>query len=602
MRSNYIRALRANAWCRYLGWLSLLFFPPFCWLVIEYHNFRKLDVLLTFCRTRPRPALFGLLAVTAFFLLALLLLRRGAAACALTGGLSCLVAYINYTKLALNGDYFFPKDIAMAKQAGSLLSFLSGGLPKWMVPALVLLVLWCGALALLGTALPLGRADRLFCAASAIALGAVFCASPSRTLWLLDRFSIQMEATGLQSVNYTSNGFLGAFALNLQQLRVQPPAGYSPDRVEALLARYPGTPSTGEAFDVVVVLSESFCDIRELPGLTFSQNPLTNFDAIRARDNCYSGTLYTNAIGGGTVRPEFELLTGLDTEALPSGSTPYEYVTRPLESYVSNYRDAGYRTVAIHPFIPEFYARDIAYPYLGFDAFYSHRDLEQMAPLFYKRGYVTDQSLEPIMEQLLDGSDGPMFLFAITMENHQPFAPLPEEEIQIQVSSGLLSQSSLDTVTTYVQGLYDADQMLGRLAEYIDSRERPTLLVFFGDHKPTLGDNYAAYAESGLFPADLNYEFQYRKKMYSTPFLICANRELDPGLFSGNRDNELSPCYLLDAVALSTGFQMTPYMQLLAELHETVPYYNQRLTMPITPEVQASVQARQWATYHRLMG
>ena len=142
--------------------------------------------------------------------------------------------------------------------------------------------------------------------------------------------------------------------------------------------------------------------------LPICQDPLTNFDAIRARDNCYSGTLYTNAIGGGTVRPEFELLTGLDTEALPSGSTPYEYVTRPLESYVSNYRDAGYRTVAIHPFIPEFYARDIAYPYLGFDAFYSHRDLEQMAPLFYKRGYVTDQSLEPIMEQLLDGSNGPM--------------------------------------------------------------------------------------------------------------------------------------------------------------------------------------------------
>ena len=40
MRSNYIRALRTSAWCRYLGWLSLLFFPPFCWLVIEYHNFR----------------------------------------------------------------------------------------------------------------------------------------------------------------------------------------------------------------------------------------------------------------------------------------------------------------------------------------------------------------------------------------------------------------------------------------------------------------------------------------------------------------------------------------------------------------------------------
>ena len=105
MRSNYIRALRTSAWCRYLGWLSLLFFPPFCWLVIEYHNFRKLDVLLTFCRTRPRPALFGLLAVTAFFLLALLLLRRGVAACALTGGLSCLVAYIDRKSTRLNSSH-----------------------------------------------------------------------------------------------------------------------------------------------------------------------------------------------------------------------------------------------------------------------------------------------------------------------------------------------------------------------------------------------------------------------------------------------------------------------------------------------------------------
>lgn len=600
MQSSVIEALRSK--CQYLGWFSLLFFPPFCWLIIEYHNFRSLGALLAFCRTRPRPALFGLLVVISFFLLALLLFRRAAAACAVTGGLSCLAAYINYTKLALNGDYFFPKDIAMVRQAGSLFSFLSGGLPKWMAPALVLLILWCAALSFLGTALPKGRALRLFCAAAMIAVFAVFSADPSHTIWFLNRFSIQMEATGLQSTNYTVNGFIGAFALNLQMRSVQPPSDYSRAYVEELLARYSGIPSTRENFDVIVVLSESFCDIRELPSLTFSQNPLANFDAIRSRTSCFSGTLYTNAIGGGTVRPEFELLTGLDTEALPSGATPYEYVSAPLESYVSNYRDAGYRTVAVHPYIPDFYARDSAYPWLGIDNFYSHQELEQMGPLFYKRGYVTDQSLEAIMERLLDSSDKPMFLFAITMENHQPFTPLSEEEIQITVSSDRLSQSSLDTVTAYVQGLYDADQMLGRLADYIDGRERPTLLVFFGDHKPTLGDSYAAYAESGLFPANLNYEFHNRKKMYSTPFLIYANRELNPGLFDGNTGNELSPCYLLDAAALCTGFQMSPYMQLLSELYEAVPFYNQRLTMPLTPEIRNFIQIRQCVTYHRMIG
>ena len=52
---------------------------------------------------------------------------------------------------------------------------------------------------------------------------------------------------------------------------------------------------------------------------------------------------------------------------LPDGATPYEYVDGPLEGYVSNYKDAGYRAVALHPYEPSFYARNSAYPHLGFD-------------------------------------------------------------------------------------------------------------------------------------------------------------------------------------------------------------------------------------------
>ena len=600
---NYIHRLRAFKPLRWAGWVSLFFFPLYCCLVLEYYNAGRLDALITFWQLHTIHAVFGLLVCSILFVLLLFLFGRADLTCGIMGGVSILLSFINYMKLALNGDYFFPRDIYMAGEAGSLLSFLSGGLPKYMPLAILLLVLWCVLLATLDLRLPLRRADRLFWAASALSLSTVFCSSSAHVAGLLERFSIFNEFTMLQSVNYTENGFIGAFILNLNNMNLRQPGGYSKDYVEQLLNSYEPTPSSEEPFDVILVLSESFCDLREMPGLTFSQNPLPRYDELLLRDNCYSGSLYTNAIGGGTVRPEFEILTGLNTEVLPSGATPYEYVVSPLEGYVSNYKDAGYRTAAMHPYDPNFYARSGAYFFLGFDSFYGHDELYATQALEYSsRGFPTDASLEAHIERLLDEAEEPTFLFAITMENHQPFSPMPEEDITLTVSSDRLSKENLDTVTTYVQGLYAADQMLGSLADYIDGRERPTVLIFFGDHKPTLGANYAAYDESGFFPAIGNYPFQTRRKMYTTPFLIYANRELDPGLFSQNTGNELSTYYLLDAAALCTGFQRTPYMNLLLDCFQKAPFYNERLTMEMTPELQEVVRAIHGVTYDRLHG
>lgn len=598
---RYIHRLRAVRALRRAGWASLLLFPAYCWFVLEYYNNSGLQDLLAFWRQSRSQAYFGLLVCFVLFGLVLLLLGRAAPACLLTGGVSVLIAFINYMKVALNGDHFFPKDVLMAGETGSLLSFLSGGPPKYMLCAILLLFLWCAGLAALGLRLPIRRPTRLFCAASALSLCAVFCAGTSRTTGLLNRFDIYTEFTMLQSMNYEGNGFIGAFALNLNTMSLQQPQGYSRGYLEQLLSGYPCTPADGEPFDVILVLSESFCDLREMPGLTFSENPLPRYDELLRRDNCYSGSLYTNAIGGGTVRPEFEILTGLSTEALPSGATPYEYVDGPLEGYVSNYKDAGYRTVAMHPNTPSFYARNTAYPWLGFDSFYGIDELYSIEPLEYSsRGFPTDASLARHMERLLDQAEEPVFLFAITMQNHQPFNPMPEQDITLTVSSDRLSPESLDTVTAYVQGLADADRMLGELADYVDSRERPTVLIFFGDHKPTLGANYQAYDESGFFPASNNYQYENRIKMYHTPFLIYANRELEPGLFSQNTGNALSTYYLLDAVALCTGARRSPYMNLLLDCFQKVPVYNERLAMEITPDIREFIRIIHSATYERL--
>ena len=88
--------------------------------------------------------------------------------------------------------------------------------------------------------------------------------------------------------------------------------------------------------------------------------------------------------------------------------------------------------------------------------------------------------------------------------------------------------------------------------------------------------------------------------MYSTPFLFYSNRELEPGLFTQNTANELSCYYLLDAAALCTGFQRTPYMELLLDCYQVSPMYNERLLIPMTPELQEAIQAIYCVTYERL--
>ena len=50
--------------------------------------------------------------------------------------------------------------------------------------------------------------------------------------------------------------------------------------------------------------------------------------------------------GGGTVRPEFEILTGMTTSMLPSGNVPYQqYVFNNIYSYAREFKNQGYDTI-----------------------------------------------------------------------------------------------------------------------------------------------------------------------------------------------------------------------------------------------------------------
>ncbi len=604
-----LRALRASLQCnkawRAARYVLLAFFIPFIWAVTEMFNYEGLSKYFRFIGLHPGSAALAFCVTALLFAAFLFAVRRGWIAAAILGALYLICGYVNFIKTALNGEHFTPWDLAMAGKMGQLLSFTRIRLPWWayVVPFIVAAFVW--VLWFLGADLKtFGKWDALWRPIGTLLMLALLILPFAKPKWAektLKKFGMSFMDAALQSSNYRANGFVGAFTLNLVSMNVEAPEGYDEDAVKELLGGFSGTEGTGKTPDVICILCESFWDIRNLPGTTFSKDPLAYYDALCEMDNAYSGTFYSSATGGGTVRPEFEVLTGLTTDFLPAGTVPYQYVKSPFPNYVSNYKEQGYTTLAMHPYDKTFYSRSSAYGAVGFDAYYGDSEIAEMVDVTYKRGYISDDSFaDAMIKQLEAHKNEPTFLFGISMENHQTYYALQHGDIEITVDNPALSGATKDAVTTYTQGAYHACQMMEKLVNYINSRGKDTVLVLFGDHLPTLGPNFDAYRAAGLFDGEAA-DTAEAKLMYGTPFVVYANYDMESGILK-KKGNEISPYYLLDAVALSTGTARTPYMDLLLERFGEVPYYNSRLMMKKTKAVKALRRTQELITYDRVFG
>ena len=127
------------------------------------------------------------------------------------------------------------------------------------------------------------------------------------------------------------------------------------------------------------------------------------------------------------------------------------------------------------------------------------------------------------------------FLYGISMENHQPYTPEKfNNDCQTTVTADILSPEELDVFRSMLEGIIRADQALGELTTALRDFQEPTILVFFGDHRPnlTLPDGETAYTKLGLCPGTWTYNWvpEQFNDLYSTDYLIWAN---DAALLQG---------------------------------------------------------------------
>ena len=297
-----------------------------------------------------------------------------------------------------------------------------------------------------------------------------------------------------------------------------------------------GMPEAMETSDirpnVIVIMSEAFIDPTVIYNLEFSTDPTPNFR--RLSQNHITGDLVVPVFGGGTANTELEFLTGSPMFFMGSAYyVPYNsvgrYFFRDIDTAIPHlFRQNGYRTVAVHPFTRYFFNRNTVYPRLGFDEFIGYEDMED--PI-YKGFFVSDEFFtDEIIAQILLAEDinEPLFLFGISMQNHWEFWGNKYEDWPQDVTaySPYLTERELGNVNSFVQGIYDADKQLGRLIDFIEERETPTIVVFFGDHLPILGEHTDAIFETLGYISDQRlfmWNEDDRRKMFTLPYLVWSN-------------------------------------------------------------------------------
>ncbi len=282
---------------------------------------------------------------------------------------------------------------------------------------------------------------------------------------------------------YDHYGFAYCFWTGAFDRGIDEPEVYSERAVERILDRLEPGAEPAEKPDIVMVQLESFFDVRYLDDVELEEDPIPVFRALK--EDYSTGFLTVPSMGAGTANTEFEVLSGMSLDYFGMGEYPYMTVLQEeaCETVARDLKAMGYGAHAVHNYAGNFYSRNSVFAQLGFDTFTS---LEYMNGVEYNPiGWARDEVLlEPIL-QALDSGDGPQFVFAITVQCHGKYQrgeDSPEaEDLAVDWTDDEEEENAL---AYYLSQLRETDAFVGQLVQALERRDRPAVLVLYGDHLP----------------------------------------------------------------------------------------------------------------------
>lgn len=333
-----------------------------------------------------------------------------------------------------------------------------------------------------------------------------------------------ITATGAQNIPWNQtqtqekNGLMLGFIINIPNIQVDKPDDYwegymkeiEKEVVEGSDWNYPTSETKP---NVVVIMSEAFWELSEL-GITDengeSLNPTVDAHKI--------GHIVSPRYGGGTSNVEFEAITGFTMANLLGGAVPYQqYMGREMPSIAHTFSGHGYKTTGIHTFYKYFWNRIQAYEALGFDEFIGLDDLED--PQFYGNLYVDDLEVNNQILNTIESTEEPSFIYAVTMMNHGLYNDNRYGEDTLQVADEYSAENN-QILNTLATGFKRSDDLLQQLFDDLKALDEPTLVVFFGDHLPSMT---STYEELGYITSMGSKTLEEELKMKETPLVVWNN-------------------------------------------------------------------------------
>lgn len=553
------------------------------------------------------------------------LLRNVFFGAALTNLLVCGFSIANRIKIEVRDEPVFPRDLSLLKEVFSAVENYE---IRYPAAAIVLVLLVTAALAVLGVFTagePLFSAGKLRgWRGGLLGAAASFGALVLVTVTLLGSSSLY-ESIGASnpyhlSTVFNETGFPYSFFHQFTTYLVDKPEGFS--RSKAAAWETGDQPGQGRSVHLIMVMNEGFSDITDAPVFTYGpeEDPLPNLHALQKDTHAVSGHVIVPGFAGGTANTEFDVLTGMQTNALSATTTSaMRVVNRNLDSVLRVFGDGGYHTSFFHPGEDWFYNRENVYRWLGAA---ETEFADEMEDLEYKGRWVTDDYMAGYIEEKFEEavSNGQMLCnYTTTIQNHMAYTAEKygsDYDFPPLRASGGLSEEVETMLAVYVEGARDADAMLGRLTDYFSRTDEPVVLVFWGDHLPYLGDNQLGYRQLGLDVA-VREDGQENLAAYETPYVIWANGAAAEALdwdaaveaLDLPADGRLSACFLGAALLELTGRgEDTAWFAFLNELRREVPVV-QKTACVTADGVQGEISAlpdtvreelarwRQWSYY-----
>ena len=504
-----------------------------------------LRTVLVIFRSQPLLIVLNALPVGLLLLTFAFLFKNVFYGAALVNFFVCTLSLFNRVKIEVRDEPVFPRDFALVREVGSAMQTYD---IRYPVTAIALVVLTTALLAALGvfvTSRPVSFAvlkAKVKKDAAAVLPGRCW---PERIIGAVLSFGV---LTALIFTVYASNdlynsfhvsnayyvpsvfnelGFPYCFCHQFTTYPVDRPEGFS--KSEAAGWETGEQTGLGQDVSIIMVMNEAFSDITDQPMFDWTEetDPLPNLHALQNDPHAVSGHIVVPGFAGGTANTEFDVLTGMQTNALSATTTSaMRVVNRNLDSLFRVFGADGYRTSFYHPGDAWFYNRENVYRWLGAEYEVFARDMENPE---YKGRWVTDDYMAGQIEQEFEtavAEGRPLFNYTTTIQNHMSYTADKYGEGHAFAPISTTADISDETRTmleVYTEGVRDADAMLGRLTAYFEERGEPVVLVFYGDHLPYLGDNQKGYAELGSEVTAAENDRTDILCSYKTPYVIWAN-------------------------------------------------------------------------------